>query len=273
MRAITFIILLLLCAVLGQAAHAQDSPASLLAQAKASFAADKTVEADALLQKVIDHPDASLDLVEEALLWQIKLYYGDVLGAALLMGPLSSTGIENSRLTQDVARQMLLARRAFQLAATRYLNTTAIGTGMKTLRVDLPSLTDDNVAQLKKTMGDKTAMTNILSGYAADPQPGLGLVAMANRFGLYIGMGSELPGKPQGEMASIRAQISNGVKFDEQRFLDWLAEVSLELHGIVNEPGGPDLVGVSKRADDRLKQKAAAGSAYEKNMKRRAAAR
>jgi hypothetical protein len=264
---------LIAVALLPAAAYAQDSPASLLAQAKAKFAAEDTVGADALLQQVIDHPDASIDLVEEALFWQIKLYYGDVVGAALLLGPLSGTGIDQSKLTQDVARQMLLARRAFQLAGTRYLNTTAIGSGLRSIKVDLPSLTDANVNQLKATIGDKAQVESILTGYSTDPKPGLGLVSMANRFGLYIGMGSELPGKPQGEVGSISAQFSNGVAFDEPRFLDWLAEVSLELHGIVNEPNGPDLKGLSKRADDRLVQKAAGDSNYAKNAKRRAGQR
>jgi len=270
MRHATIITLCLLL-LLPAAAGAQ-VPQDKLRQAKGEMAGGHPYAADALLQEVINADDASTAEVEEALCLQTMIYYGDVFGAALVMAPLGVASAEPSKLKGQISQQLLLARRAFVVASNSYLNTTMRGSELKTLQLELPAFSEKDIEQINATISDKAALQKILADFSKDPAAGNGLVAKANQFGLYLGFSSTVPKTPGRTMGDVRAKLQGGLPFDALRYIDWMSTVALDMSYLVNEPGGPDLKGLARRADERLVKLAGndANSTYVKNARKRA---
>jgi hypothetical protein len=232
------------------------TPAEDMAGAKKDIAADHVYSADALLQKIIVSPDATPAQVQEALYLQTMIYYGDVFGAALLIGPVAGgSGGKDSKLGQETSRQLLLARRAFHAASVRLLNEFNAGRKLESVKVDLPTFGEGDIDKLNEAIGSKNTMEALVSGFASDESAGRGMLAKANHFGLYIGFSSLLAKQKNRKMSDIESKVKGGIKFDEARYLDWLATVCLDMRSLIkNEPSAPDLSGLAKRADERLKK-------------------
>lgn len=228
------------------------TPAELLTEARAEIAADHLYSADPLLQQVVESDDASVAEVEEALCLQSMIYYGDVFGAALVMAPLAAMGPEPHELKGLVSRQLLLARRAFLAAASSYLNTTVGGSQLAQLKVDLPPFANADVEQIRSALNDREVLAQVLAEYNDDPAAGQGLLARANQFGLHLGVSCVVPKSPGRTMEDVRELLGAGVRFDHLLYLDWLATVALDMNTLVDEPDGPDLVGLAKRCDNRI---------------------
>jgi hypothetical protein len=64
------------------------------------------------------------------------------------------------------------------------------------------------------------------------------------------------------DVEQIGNDFAEGIEFNHIHYLDWAARVALDMHGLVNEPDGPDLIGLAQRCDDRLLS-LAGGSATE----------
>jgi hypothetical protein len=232
------------------------TPAEDLASAKKDIAADHVYSADALLQKIVTSPDATPVQVQEALYLQGMIYYGDVFGAALLIGPVAGgSGGKDSKLGQETSRQLLLARRAFHAASARLMNEFNAGRKLETIKVDLPPFGEADIDKLNEAVASKSVMQALVQGYEADESAGRGMLAKANHFGLYVAFGSLLPKAKGRKMSEVDTKLKAGQAFDEARYLDWLATVSLDMRGLINnEPSAPDLLGLAKRADERLKK-------------------
>lgn len=230
----------------------QAAPADKLASAHREFAADHIYAADALLQEVIDDAASSQLQVEEALFLQTIIYYGDVLGAMAVIEPLAAASEQGSGYKEEVSRQLLLARRAFHAAASRYLTATVLGSKLETVKVDLPAFSEEDFSLIQATLRDKTELQNILGEYATDSSVGKGLLAKSSRLGLYTGFGRMLPPESSRKLASIRSQFGKGSVFTPIMYMDFIAEISLEMAKLVKEPNGPDLPGLAQRADERI---------------------
>jgi hypothetical protein len=247
------------------------APADSLAKAKAEIAQHKLYSADPLLQDVVNSHDSTPSQVEEALVLQSCIYYGDVFGAAFVMAPLAAASSEGSPLKALVSQQLLLARRAFHVAANSYMDTTVAGSQLTQLKLELPPFTDSDLDVLKQGLGNKAALKRILDEYPEDPSAGQGMLAQANHFGLYLAFGAAYPRSAGRKLTDVRSALKAGVAFDELRYLDWIATVAGELAGLVKEPGGPDLSALAKRADERLLKRGASkpDSQFVKNAKQR----
>ncbi|MEZ5337979.1 MAG: hypothetical protein R3F46_06900 [bacterium] len=227
-------------------------PADNLQKARSEFSADHIYAADALLQKVIDDEAASQLQVEEALFLQSIIYYGDVLGAMAVIEPLASASSQGSGYKGEVSRQLLLARRAFHAASTRYLTATVLGSKLDKVTLELPPFTEADLAAINSTLSDKAALERILTDYETDSAVGKGLLAKSSRLGLYTGFGRMLPPGGSRKFASIRSSFKQGSAFTPVMYMDFIAEVSVEMAMLVNEPNGPDLIDLARRADERI---------------------
>ena len=258
-------------ALLSQMALA--APADNMASAHREFAADHIYAADALLQQVIDDAGSSQLQVEEALFLQSIIYYGDVLGAMAVIEPLAAASEEGSGYKEEVSRQLLLARRAFHAAAGRYLTATVLGSKLETVKVEMPAFSEEDFSLIQATLRDRAQLQEILAGYETDSSVGKGLLAKSSRLGLYTGFGRMLPPGTSRKLASVRSQFSKGSVFTPIMYMDFIAEVSLEMSRLVREPGGPDLLGLAQRADERIMQLAGSNpqNLYVKNAEKRKA--
>ncbi|MCH7472546.1 hypothetical protein IIA79_06295 [bacterium] len=230
------------------------SPAENLAEAKAEVAADHLYSADALLGEVVKSPDAATGEVEEALYLQSIIYSGDVLGAVAVMQPLALASNESSELKGQVSRQLLLARLAFEVTLNDYLDATVMGGRLDEVKLVLPAFTNQDVEMLTSTLADPAAIAQILAEYDDDPSAGQGLLARANQFGFFLAISASVPEQMSGDFAIVRSKFSGGLPFDRLHYLDWAARVALDMHALVQEPGGPDLLGLAKRCDERIRQ-------------------
>ena len=228
--------------------------AEQLAEAKTEIANDHAYSADALRQEVIKDETASSEQVQEALLLQCLIYYGDVFGAFLVIGPCASAIEGQHPFKQEVGQQLLLARRAFAVSAEKYLNETVMGADLKRVKIDLPQYTQADLDTLQSTLADPVTIKRMLEQYESDPTPARGLQARSNQFGFYIGSGALLGPVAGGQrsVTDVRRTLSQGVTYDHAAYLDWLASVLLDMYTLINEPNGPDFVGLSKRANERL---------------------
>lgn len=247
------------------------TPTESLSKAKAEITAHKLYSADPLLQAVVNAPDAQQVQVEEALVLQTMIYCGDVFGAGLVMPPLAGAGTEGSPLKALVGQQLLMARRAFTVAAGSYLNTTVAGVKLEKVQVELPDFSDKDVEMITAALSDKTTLGKILSEYSSNPAAGQGLIAKANHLGLYTAFAGLLPYKGQRGMGDVRSAFKSGAAFDKLRYLNWLSQTATDFRRIVNEPKGPDLAGLSKRCDERILKLAGKDTenTYVKNAKAR----
>ncbi len=261
LRAALWSLLLTLPALLGAA-----SPSDSLNKARAEIAADHVYSADALLQDVISSPDASAGQVQEALYLQTMIYYGDVFGAALLLAPVSGSTGKPSALGKEVSQQLLLARRAFHVAASSLLNELNANKQFSTVKIDLPPFSEAEVDKLNAALASRETMKELVEGYEKDQSAGRGMLAKANHFGLYIGCGSALPKQKGRKLKDVDAKLKGGVSFEEARYLDWLATVCIDMKDLIKkEPQAPDLGNLAKRADERLKKIVEKDSAFYKN--------
>jgi hypothetical protein len=261
--------LALICATTAAAAPGDD-----LAAAKAELSANHPYSADALLQKIVKASDASPAELQEALVLQQMVYYGDVFGAALLLAPVSAATGKPSKLGAEASKQLLMARRAFYVSAKNFLNATFSERPLKQIQLELPTLTGDDVKKFEALLNTKEAMTKLIADYDADPSAGKGLLSRTSQFGLYLGMGALLP-KSSRKVEDIRASFKSGASYGYLGHLDWLATVSIELHGLAKEPQVPDpnfMLSLAKSCDERIKAltKDDPGSAYLKKAKARA---
>lgn len=228
------------------------SPAQLIGEAKADIEKFKTGTADQLLQAVTIHPDASTAQLEEALVLQLVLYYGDVIGAMTVIPSLGKVAKEGSALKGAVGKQLVLARRAFAASMSSYLNSTITGTQLKQTNLPLPGFSEADARRIHQTLAETKTLDAIVSNFASDPAPGMGLLSRANLLGLYVSAGSLSP--RSGGFAALRSKLGGGVEYKADRYLDWAATAALEMHGMVNDPGGPDMLALSRRCDERLLQ-------------------
>jgi hypothetical protein len=226
------------------------SPVQLLAEAKADIALFKTGTADQLLQAVVLHPDASTAQVEEALVVQCIMYYGDVMGAMTLIPAMARVGKEGSPLKAEIGKQLVLARRAFAASLSSYLNDTAGGAKLQQVSLTLPPFEDADAKRIHHTLTDQPTLDLIVSGFTKDPAPGLGLVSKSNLMGLYISSTAVAP-KTKG-FTPLRSKLSGGVAFEADQYLDWAAQACVEMAKMLKDPRGPDMRALSKRCDERI---------------------
>lgn len=234
---------------------ANAGPADDLASAKAEVAANHPYSADALLQKVVKAGDASPLQLQEALVLQQMVYYGDVFGAALLLAPVSAATGKPSKLGAEASKQLLMARRAFYVSAKNFLNATFSDRPLKQVKLELPPLTSDDVSKFEALLNQKESMAKLVADYDSDPAAGKGLLARTSQFGLYLGFGALLP-KSGRKVEDIRAGYKSGATYDYLAHLDWMATVSLELHKLAKEPQVPDpdfMLSLAKSCDERIK--------------------
>jgi hypothetical protein len=228
------------------------APAQLLSEAQAEIEKFHTGSADQLLQAVVNHPDASSTQVEEALVQQMMLYYGDVVGAMTVIPGLAQVGAKGSPLKDAVGKQLVLARRAYAAALNNYLNDTIGGQTLKSTSMRLPAFSNDDAKLINATLRDKPSLDKIVSGFAGDPAPGMGLLSKANLMGLYISCGALAP--KSGGFSALRGKLGGGVEFDGGQFLDWAAESSIAMSKMLKDPGGPDMKALQKHCDERILQ-------------------
>ncbi len=230
------------------------SPADDLAKARQEIAAGRLYAADALLQNIVSADEADVGQLQEALCLQSAIYAGDVLGAVALIQPLALTTTEGSEFKAEISRQLLSARRAFQMAVNSYLVASFGGGELSQLKLDLPPLTSDDVDVLMATLHDSDELNRINSIYASDPAPARGLLAEANRYSFYLALSDAVPGGANRDIAKIRSTFAAGARFDHLHYLDWAARVALDMHQLLNEPNGPDLLGLAQSCDKRIMQ-------------------
>ena len=266
LAALTAFLLLAIC----QSAYA--GPADLLTQAKSEIAAGRIFAGDALLQQVVDSPDANSAQVEEAVMIQCLLYSGDVLGAAAMIGPLSSASPEGSGLKTLVSQQLLLARRAFASAGNSYLNSTIKGTSLNSVQLTLPKLTTEEVSQLLATLHNADVLKKMMQEFDTEPSAGHGLLAKVNTYSLYLAAGAAFKLGESTGVEQIGGSCRGGLKLNELQFLDWAARTALDMNMMVREPNGPDLAALAQRFDQRIVMLAGGDetNAYVVNARKRA---
>jgi hypothetical protein len=262
--ALALVLLPLLAALLISA-----KPADMLDKARTEIGNNHAYSADSWLQQVIDAPESTPAQVEEALYLQTMIYYGDVFGAAMVLTPVTLADQDGCRYGAEASRQLLLARRAFVAAANRYLNITAGGSKMTKLKLALPVFSEEDARKISSTLKDQATVKKMIASYDTDPVAGKGLLARANQFGMMLGFSSAVPRVKGRKFADVRARLSAGVDFDRAQYYDWLATVSVEMDAIVKEPGGPKMLDLAKRADERLVKVAPKGSELAKNAELR----
>jgi len=253
MRITVVAAVLLLLPLLASAETAQK-----LAEARQEVTAGKLYAADALCQEIVSDEDAVVAELEESLFLQCMIYSGDVLGAVALMQPMAVATTEGSELKAEISRQLVLARRAFSVAMNSYLNTTVLSSELQTIRLELPPLTAADVEVMLGTLRDAEALNEINNGFETDPTPGRGLLAQVNRYSFILALSDALPAVGTREVEAVSRRLAAGQEFSHQHFLDWGARVALDMHVLLKEPDGPDLLGLARRCDERLLQVAGA---------------
>ena len=246
--------------------------AEKLAEARAEIAAGRMYTADALLQEIVHAEDATVSQAQEALVLQCMVYSGDVLGSVALMRPMSVATTEGSELKGEISRQLVLARRAFTQAVNNYLNATVMGPELERVKVELPLLDAAALDVLMETLHDEQALREINNTYADDPAPGRGLLSQVNLYSYYLALSDALPGGSDKQLEVLRRELAAGRQFDNLHFLDWAARVGLDMHSLLSEPNGPDLLGLVRRCDERILSLAGddANNPYVKNARERA---
>lgn len=263
---------ILTIAVLMFPALAFATPAEDLAKARDEIAAGRLYAADALLQNVVTADEAEVGQLQEALCLQSAVYAGDVLGAVALIEPLAVSTSEDSEFKAEISRQLLNARRAFVVAVNSYLVASFRGGELDQLKLDLPPLSDDDVNVLMATLHNADELNRINSTYADDPAPARGLLAQANRYSFFLALSDAVPGPADRDIAKIRSTFAAGTRFDHLHYLDWAARVALDMHQLLNEPNGPDLLGLAQSCDERIMQLAGdqLNNVYVNNARQRA---
>lgn len=230
------------------------APADDLAQARAEITAGRLYAADALLQNIVTAEDAGVVQLQEALCLQSAIYAGDVLGAVALIQPLALTTAEGSEFKAEISRQLLSARRAFEFAVNSYLVASFAGGELTQLKLNLPPLSAADVDLLMATLHDAGELNSINAAYASDPAPARGLLAQANRYSFYLALSDALPATVSRDIEKIRSTFAAGARFDHLHYLDWAARVALDMHQLLEEPNGPDLLGLAQSCDKRILQ-------------------
>jgi hypothetical protein len=262
--------LLLFFAGTALASPATKTPAQLLTEARTEITASRAYKADALLQQVIKSPDAQRAQVEEALVLQGMIYYGDVFASSLLLPSLVAVAKKPEPFGKKVSERMILAGRAFHSAVTKYLNITAGGGKLSSLKVTLPDFAEADVKKLQDSLSNKATVEGLLASYSSDPAAGEGMYSRASQFGLYLGFGGTLPKEKGRKFGAIKSKFQSGVTFDQLRYLDWAASVSHDMSKSVKDPLPEfNLKELSKRCDQRLLKVAPADSTFAKNAKAR----
>jgi hypothetical protein len=230
------------------------TPADSLAQAHKELADGHPYAADASLHEVVTDDDATVIELEEALFLATMIYSGDVLGAVALMQPLTLATNEGSKWKAEISQQLLLARRAFVIAANNYLDVTVVDQQLASLKCVLPALSNDDVEVMMGTLSDAETLSRINSTYGDDPAPGRGLQAQVNRYSMLLALGDATPMTQTRDLATIRSRFAAGQSFSQLHYIDWMARVALDMHALLSEPNGPDLLGLSQRCDQRILQ-------------------
>lgn len=251
------------------------SSAENLSSAKAQITQSQPYSADKLLQEIINSSESTPAQAEEALVLQSMIYYGDVFGAALVLGPASGATDKPTKYGAEVSKQLLLARRAFSVSAKSYLNQTFQSSTLKQVKVELPALTDDDVKKIEALLSNKEAVSKLVADYDSDPAAGAGLLARSSQFGMYLGLGGLIPKTKGRSLTDVRDKYKAGADFSQLAYLDWLASVSIELHSLAKEPQANDpkfMLTLAKSCDDRIKAltKNDTGNAYRKRAEGRA---
>jgi len=245
-------------------------PAQLLSEAKAEITAGHAYKADDMLQQVVKSVDSSRAQVEEALVLQGMIYYGDVFASALVLPSLVAVAKKPEPFGKKVSERLIMAGRAFDAAVGKYLNITAPGGKLTTLKVSLPPFGEDDVKKLQDTLSNKATVQALLDSYPSDPSAGEGMYARASQFGLYLGFGGTLPKNKDRKLGEIQSKLAGGIAFDQLRYLDWAASVSLDMSREVRDPARQyDLGDLSRRCDERLLKLAPADSVFARNAKAR----
>jgi hypothetical protein len=245
-------------------------PAQLLTEAKSELLASHAYKADALLQQVVKSDEASRAQVEEALVLQGMIYYGDVFASALVLPSHVAVAKKPEPFGRKVSERMILAGRAFHESVTSYLNITAGGAKLGKLQVKTAPFSEADVKKLQDALSNRATVESLLSSYPNDPSEGEGMYSRASQFGLNLGLGGLLPKQKGRKLEDIQAKLAAGIDFDQLRYLDWAASVSLDMSNQVHDTL-PDysLAELSKRCDERLTKLAPAGSQFAKNAKAR----
>jgi hypothetical protein len=233
------------------------SPQQLIDAAQQEIKQFHTGTADQYLQAVIDSPGSSAAQIEDALVLQMVLYYGDVIGAMTIIPSLARVGKQGSPLKDIVGKQLVLARRAFAASMNGYLNNTVRGQQLRGTDLQLPEFTNEDAKRLGQTMADAKTLDALVSGFAKDPAPGRGLLSKANLMGLYVSAGSLAPyrGPKEGDhFKALRSKLAAGVDFNAAQYLDWASTACLEMKKMLRDPGGPDMAALSQRCDERILQ-------------------
>jgi len=170
---------------------------------------------------------------------------------------------------QDVAHDY---NKAFEAAVNSYLIASFAGSELTHLEFKLPPLSADNVDVLMATLHDGDELNSINSSYAQDPAAGRGLLAQANRYSFYLALSDAVPGSGSRDIAVIGRAFAAGQRFDHLHYLDWAARVALDMHHLLQEPNGPDLLGLAQSCDKRILQIAGdqQDNIYVQNAHRRA---
>jgi len=194
-----------------------------------------------------------------------------VLGAHIFARQLALGTTEGSPLKTEIARQLLSARMAFSVVINDYLNATVMGSELQSIKLQLPSMTDDDVAIMMATLDDADALVKINTQFAEDPTAGRGLLARINQYSFALAIKDAVPAEFGQKLSAVQQGLAGGVSFNRLCYLDWAARVALDMHRMVNEPGGPDLLGLAQRCDKRITDAAAAdpNSQYVKNAQQR----
>jgi hypothetical protein len=245
---------LTIAAALAIPATALAAPADDLVAARAEVAAGRLYSADALLQNVVTADEATVAQLQEALFLQSAIYAGDVLGAVALIQPMALATGEGSEFKAEISRQLLSARRAFEVAVNSYLIASFTGSELTQVQFSLPPLSADNVSVLMATLHDANELNSINNSYAQDPAAGRGLLAQANRYSFYLALSDAVPGTSSRNVEQIGRSFAGGQRFDHLHYLDWAARVALDMHQLLQEPNGPDLLGLAQSCDQRIMQ-------------------
>src|SRR5688572_15919340 len=142
---------------------AAKTPAQLLSEARSEITASHAYKADALLQQVIKSEDAQRAQVEEALVLQGMIYYGDVFASALMLPSLVAVAKKPEPFGRKVSERLIMAGRAFHSSLTKYLNITAGGGKLAKLQVNLPALDEADVKKVQDSLGSKSVVEGLIA--------------------------------------------------------------------------------------------------------------
>ena len=138
------------------------------------------------------------------------------------------------------------------LAEKRNVRVLQTPSSELSVRLQLPTLTDEDVAIMMGTLDDAEALKKINAEFANDPTAGRGLLARVNQYSFALAIKDAVPAGFGNELSTVHSGLAAGVAFDKLCFLDWAARVALDMHRMVDEPNGPDLLGLARRCDERI---------------------